>query len=173
MLVAVTGLGSVWSSRPGRDAASTDRFTREAAFFNTTGVVVDGTLRRRSRVYGEVRFNGSTVLSPHDPTNSMLHRVFRCPALSVWNGANRLLCERPVKATASSFLVVFTVDDVGRVTSSDRWRSDDSKIISWSESDNAQEFLLLMQPFSWIRTARGLFVFHANANGRGGGLVLE
>ena len=173
MLVAVTGLGSIWSCRPGRGAASTDRFTQQAAFFNTTGVRVDGTLRRRSRVYGEVRFNGSTGLSPHDPANSMLHRVFRCPTLSVRNGANRLLCERPEKAAASSFLVVFTADDVGLVTSSDRWRSDDSQVISWSESDNAQEFLLLMQPFSWIRTARGLFVFHANGNARGGGLVPE
>jgi hypothetical protein len=173
MLVAVTGLGSIWSFRPGRDTASTDRFTREAAFFNTTGVSVDGTLRRRSRVYGEVRFNGSIGLDPHDPTTSMLHRVFRCPALSVWNGANRLLCEQPVKAPASSFLVVFTADDVGRVASGDHWKSDDSQVISWSESDEAQELLLLMQPFSWIRTARGLFVFQANANARGGSLVLE
>ena len=173
MLVAVTGLGSVWSCRPGRDAASIGRLTREAAFFNTTGVVVDGTLRLRSRVYGEVRFNGSMGLNPHDPTTSLLHRVFRCPAVTVWNGANRLLCEGPVMTAASSFLVVFTADDVGRVTSGDQWRSEDSQVISWSESANAQEFLLLMQPFSWIRTARGLFVFHMNANGRGGGLVLE
>lgn len=173
MLVAVTGLGSIWSCRLGRDAARTDRFTREAAFFNTTGIVVDGALRRRSRVYGEVRFNGSMGLNPHDPTTSLLHRVFRCPALTVWNGANRLLCERPVKAAASSFLVVFTAHDVGRVTSGDQWRSDDSQVISWSESDNAQEFLLLMQPFSWIRTARGLFVFHTNASGCGGSVVLE
>jgi len=173
MLVAVTGLGSIWSCRPGRTAASIDRLTREVAFFNTTGVLVDGTLRRRSRTYGEVRFNGSMGLNPHDPTTSLLHRVFRCPALTVWNGANRLLCEGPVKSAASSFLVVFTANNVGRVISGDHWRSDDSQVISWSESDSAQEFLLLMQPFSWIRTARGLFVFHANGNGRGGGLVLE
>ena len=82
MLVAVTGLGSIWSCRPGRNAASIGRLTREAAFFNTTGIRVDGTLRCRSRVYGEVRFNGSTGLDPHNPATSMLHRVFRCPALT-------------------------------------------------------------------------------------------
>ena len=173
MLVAVTGLGSIWSCRPGRNAASTDRFTLEAAFFNTTGVLVDGTLRRRSRMYGEVRFNGSTGLNPHNLKASMLHHVFRCPAVGEWNGANRLLCGQPVQAAASSFLVVVTADNFGRVISDDQWRSDDSQVISWSESANAQEFMLLMRPFSWIRTARGLFVFHASANGSGGGLVLE
>jgi hypothetical protein len=78
-----------------------------------------------------------------------------------------------VQGAASSFLVVVTADNVGRVISGDHWRSDDSQVISWSESANAQEFLLLMQPFSWIRTARGLFVFHANASGCGGSVVLE
>ena len=173
MLVAVTGLGSVWSCRSGRNATSTDRFTREAVFFNTTGVHVNGNLRRRSRVYGEVRFNGNTGFNPHDPKTSMLHRVFRCPALSVWNGANRLLCDQPVQATANSFLVVFTADNSGRVIPGDHWKSEDSELISWSECDGAQEFMLLMQPFGWLRTVRGLFVFHADSNGRNGRFVLE
>ena len=173
MLVAVTGLGSVWSCRPGRDAATIDRFTRDAAFFNTTGVLVNGNLRRRSRVYGEVRFNGSTALDPHSLTTSMLQRVFRCPALSVWNGANRLLCDQPVQAAAIRFLVVFRADNVGRVISGDHWKSEDSELISWSECDSAQELMLLMQPFGWIRTDRGLFVFRPDVNERGGRLVLE
>ena len=172
MLVEVTGLGSVWSCRPGRNPASPNRFVREAAYFNTTGVLVDGKLRQRSRVYGEVRFNGGLGFNPHRP-DSVLHRVFRCPDPGVWNGANRLLCQEQVRTAADRFLVVLSADVVGRVIPGEHWKSDDSEVISWSECDSAQEVMLLMQPFGWIRTARGLFVFRPDSNRRNGKLVLE
>ena len=78
-----------------------------------------------------------------------------------------------VQAAAVRFLVVVRADNVGRVISGDHWKSEDSELISWSECDSAQELMLLMQPFGWIRTDRGLFVFRPDVNGRGGRLVLE
>lgn len=161
MLVAVTGLGSIWSCRPWQDPASPDRFGREAAYFNTTGVFIDGKLRRRSRTYGEVRFNGSSGFDPHRPA-SVLHRVFRCPDPVVWNGAIRLLCGQQVDTTPERFLVVFNDPELGRVRRTEHWTSEDSVLISWSECATAQEVLLLMRPFGWVRTDRNLFVLRTD-----------
>jgi hypothetical protein len=159
MLVALTGLGSIWSCRPGRNASSPERFGREAAYFNTTGVLLDGKLRRRSRIYGEVRFNGSADFDPHHPA-SVLQRVYQCSDLCVWNGATRLLCGRRVHASPEQFLVAVTDRELGRVTGMEHWRSDDSVVISRSECAAAQEILLLMRPYGWVRTDRGLFMLH-------------
>jgi hypothetical protein len=159
MLVALTGLGSIWSCRPGRNPSSPERFGREAAYFNTTGVLVNGKLRRRSRTYGEVRFNGSAGFDPHHPA-SVLHRIFQCPDPGVRNGAIRLLCGRQVHTRPEQFLVALTDLELGRVTATEHWRSDDSVVISWSECATAQEVLLLMRPYGWVCTDRGLFMLH-------------
>ena len=166
MLVAVTGLGSIWSCRPGRNASSPERFGREAAYFNTTGVLVDDKLRRRSRTYGEIRFNGSSSFDPHLPA-SVLERVYQCPDLCVWNGATRLLCGPRVHARPDQFLVALTDRELGRVTATEHWQSDDSVVISWSECVTAQEILLLMRPYGWVRTDRGLFMLHIDNRCRG------
>jgi hypothetical protein len=57
MLVTVTGFGSVWRHRFGKDENDSRRFAR-AAYFNTTGVPVNGTIRMRPKIAGHVRFNG-------------------------------------------------------------------------------------------------------------------
>ena len=45
MRVCVLGFGSVWRRRLGQDPEDPRRFAR-AAYYNTTGVVVDGRLRK-------------------------------------------------------------------------------------------------------------------------------
>jgi hypothetical protein len=127
---------------------------------------MDGKLRRRSRIYGEVRFNGSIDFDPHHPA-SVLERVFQCPGPCVWTGATRLLCGQRVHARPEQFLVAVTDSELGRATATERWRSDDSVVISWSECATAQEILLLMRPFGWVRTDRGLFVLRVDDRCRG------
>jgi hypothetical protein len=63
-----------------------------------------------------------------------------------------------VHASPEQFLVAVTDRELGRVTATEHWRSDDSVVISRSECTTAQEILLLMRPFGWVRTDRGLFV---------------
>jgi hypothetical protein len=46
MLVTVTGFGSVWRRRLGKNPDDPRRFTH-AAYYNTTGVQVDGKIRTR------------------------------------------------------------------------------------------------------------------------------
>jgi len=46
MVVAVTEFGSLWRRRFSRDEHHLERFAR-GAYFNTTGVTVNGSLRQR------------------------------------------------------------------------------------------------------------------------------
>ena len=80
MLVAVTAFGSIWRSRFRKDADDEERFAR-GAYFNTTGVTVEGSLRQRPRILGYVRFHGAGGLNPN---------VFECAAPGVWNEANKI-----------------------------------------------------------------------------------
>ena len=58
MLVRITGFGSVWSVRMCRDENDSHRFAR-SAYYNTTGIVINGKLRRRWTSGGDVRFCGA------------------------------------------------------------------------------------------------------------------
>src|SRR3989442_11941502 len=69
MIIGLEGFGSVWSTRNGA-------VTERTAFYNTTGIVLDGRLRHRSRLFGQVRFNGIGGFNPkHIEAN--IGRVFK------------------------------------------------------------------------------------------------
>src|SRR5262245_12048741 len=93
MLVAVNGFGSIWPRRFGEDTGSRTRYTRDAVFYNTTGVPVGGKIRARSRVYVVARFNGSSGFTPHNPER-MLNRVFECAEMCTRSNGNQVLFER-------------------------------------------------------------------------------
>ena len=68
MIIGLEGFGSVWSTRNGA-------VTERTAFYNTTGIMLDGRLRHRSRVFGQVRFNAMGGFNPqHIEAN--IGRVF-------------------------------------------------------------------------------------------------
>src|SRR6187399_325709 len=50
MLIGLEGFGSIWSVRMRLNA-------EPVAFYNTTGLLIDGKLRHRTRISGNVRFN--------------------------------------------------------------------------------------------------------------------
>ena len=76
MLVTLKGFGGIWEKRSGNNPAVPDAASR-AAYYNTTGVLVDGKLRYRWRVGGKIRFNGIGGFTPTNPVLS-LNRVFEC-----------------------------------------------------------------------------------------------
>ena len=76
MLVTVKGFGGIWEQRFGKNPANPKRFA-QAAFYNTTGVQVNGVVRYRWRIGGKIRFNGVGGFKPSDPPRS-LNRVFEC-----------------------------------------------------------------------------------------------
>lgn len=164
MRVAVNGFGSVWTRRFGKDADSRTRFTREAAFYNMTGVPVGGRIRARSRVYGVARFNGASGFTPHQPER-MLNHMFDCAGPDTWNNGNRVLFAALIAGPArpDSYLVTIHGGVVGWIDRDTTWKATDCFLISFSESDVHQEAMLLMPAFGWVRGANGLFVLNPDA----------
>ncbi len=159
MLVTVTGFGSVWRHRWGKDRSDPKRCAH-AAYFNTTGVPVNGTVRTRPKIVGHARFNGVGGFNPNRPLQ-MINCVFECPEPCVWQGQNKVLFERMLSAPVQPdyHLVVVKASEAGRMdVANPAWRSDDTLLISFSECRDKQEAMLLMPAYSWVRTAVGTFV---------------
>lgn len=159
MFVTVTGFGSVWRRRFGKDESDPRRFAR-AAYFNTTGVPVNGRIRTRSRIVGHIRFNGAGGFNPNRPL-AMVNRVFECAEPCIWKGQNKVLFKRrlPAPKQPDYFLVVVKSAAFGRIElGSPAWRSEGTLLISFSECREHQEAMLLMPPGAWLRTDLGRFV---------------
>lgn len=158
MLVTVTGFGSVWRRRFGKDLSDPKRFAR-AAYFNTTGVPVGGAIRTRPKIKGHVRFNGVGGFDPNYPLRT-LNTVFECAEPCIWQGQNKVLFKRMLSAPQQPdyFLVVVKACEVGHIDAgSPAWRSEGTLLISFSECRDLQEAMLLMPPGGWLRTDLGKF----------------
>ena len=159
MLVAVTGFGSVWRRRFSNNEHDPRRFAR-GAYFNTTGVMVNGQVRQRPQIIGYARFNGRGGFDPNHPSR-MVNRVFDCAAPCIWLGQNKLLFKRMLAAPEKpdGFLVVVRPALIGVLeVGSVNWRSDDSWLVAFSECRDQQEAMLLMPAYGWIRSQLGRFV---------------
>jgi hypothetical protein len=168
MLVAVNGFGSIWTRRYGKNPDSPTRFTRDAVYYNTTGVPVNGKMRTRSRVYGVARFNGASGFTPHHPEKT-LHRVFECPEPGTWNGGNRVLFGglTAEQGPPDCYLVTIQTSMTGWIDREQGWKASECFLISFSESDLDQEAMLLMPAFSWVRGTAGVFVLKPEAKKTG------
>jgi len=158
MLVTVTGFGSIWRRRFGSDPAGRSLFAH-AAYYNTTGVEVNGTLRTRPRVIGHARFNGAGGFNPNHPSR-MINRVFECDEPTVWQGQNKVLFKRLLRTAQQPdrFLVVVHPVEAGHIElAGGTWKSEDSMLISLSESRDQQEAMLLMPAYGWLRSELGTF----------------
>jgi hypothetical protein len=159
MVVAITGLGSVWRRRFGKDPDDPRRFAR-AAYYNTTGVPVDGTIRARSKVAGHARFNSTGGFNPNYPQR-LINRVFECDEPCVWQGQNKIFSKHMLAAPREPdfFLVVARQSEIGRLHVGDcGWKSDNGVLISFSECGDEQECILLLPANGWIHSDVGTYV---------------
>jgi hypothetical protein len=158
VLVTVKGLGSIWERRlaPGDDGRR--RFAR-AAFYNTTGVLVNGKLRYRWRTGGKIRFNVVGGFNPNQPLCSV-NRVFECKEPEVTAGGWMLVLfkqmprgpERP-----DFYLFVVTSEQTGGIDFAEGSVDDRVRIVAVSEDGCRQESMLLMPAYSWVRGGLGTF----------------
>ena len=163
MLISVLGFGSIWTRR----AADADQSRRlDAAYYNTTGILVGGTLRNRPRVYGLARFNGNSGFRPEREFEA-LGKVFECDSPCIWGGVPKvlfkMLLHRPAKPDA--YLVTVTADQSGGINKdpSAAWLHPDAQLISFSECRDQQEAMLVIPAFAWIRGGLGTFFLEPNA----------
>ena len=166
MLVAVTGFGSVWRHRLAKQTHENDR-SAQPVYYNTTGVLVNGSVRQRPQICGYTRFDAAGGFDPDHPSR-MIHRVFECAEPSVWMGCNKLLFKRVVRSgePPDSFLVVAKSEITGQLpVGAEGWRSADSWLLSLSECKGQQEALLLIPVRGWIRSNLGMFVLEPSRRG--------
>jgi len=158
MLVALQGFGSIWEGRFAGHVSEAKRFAR-AAYYNTTGVAVNGRLRYRWRIGGKLRFHSIGGFNPNYPWRA-LRRVFECAEPEPRHGWNQILCKRVLRAPERPDLYLFavTTERTGYVdVLSALWKADAVQVVSLSEDHGRQELLLLMPAYSWIRGGLGTF----------------
>lgn len=168
MLVKVLNFGTNWWARFGHDPQDPYRFTRHAAYYNSTGVRCGGKVRRHWIVPGLIRFNGVGTFNPHLPNRS-IGKTFGCSGPTFAFGGNRLLLDR--KASRSEvpecYLVVVTSDLHGRIDlPSNAWKSPSAAVIAASQLRNAQEAMLLMKVGDWVQTDCGVWQLMASEKAR-------
>ena len=159
MLVAVTEFGSVWRHRLGKCTHDNRRFP-QPVYYNTTGVVVKGSVRQRPRICGYARFDAIGGFDPNH-LSRMINRVFECEEPSVWMGCNKLLFKRMLTKgeRPDCFLAVVRPELTGALpVGTSEWRSPDTWLLSFSECSQQQEGMLLMPAYGWIRGDLGRFV---------------
>jgi hypothetical protein len=159
MPVTVISFGSSWWARFGRDVHDRYRFTRHAAYFNSTGLHSGSKVRRYWIVPGLLRFNGVGDFNPQFPDRS-IGATFECADLTFACGGNRLLfvrrirnCPRPyyyLLALASERCGAFDCRNSG-------WKSETAAPIAVSQHRDRVEALLLMRPGDWVKTSLGIW----------------
>jgi len=178
MLVSVLVFGSIWTRRVAKDARNRAgvRIT-EAAYYNTTGVLVGDKLRNRPCTYGVARFNGNSGFRP-DCIHQMLQKVFECEPPCVWDGHNKVLFKKLLSNSAKpdAYLLTITADQSGGINRDQAggWLHHDAHLISFSESGGQQEVMLVMPAHTWVRGRLGTFFLEPVAqNPRDARLILS
>jgi hypothetical protein len=159
VLVTVHGFGHIWERRFEKNLANPRRFA-QAAFYNTTGVLVSGKVRYQWRIGGKIRFNGVGGFTPSDPSRS-LNRVFECKDPETTRaGWTQILFKRMLSGPKRPdfYLFIVTAEYTGRLDiESPCWKADAVQVVSVSENADQQEAMLLMPAYSWVRGELGTF----------------
>jgi hypothetical protein len=167
MLVKILGFGSNWWARFGRDPQDRYRFTRRAAYFNSTGLRSGSKVRRYWIVPGLLRFNGVGDFNPRFP-NCCIGATFECADVAFAFGGNRLLFVRKIAGCAppDSYLLALSSERCGAFDCRNpRWKSETVFPIAVSQLQDRGEALLLMRPGDWVRTVLGVWQLRV-ADGR-------
>lgn len=174
MLVKVLDFGSNWWARFGRDAQDRHRYTKHAAYFNSTGLRCGAKVRRLWILPGLIRFNGVGDFNPQFPLRSV-GATFECTDLVCAFGGNRMLFQRRAERLAQPqyFLAVISSEKFGLFDwQTSHWKSDSVIPIAASQSRSRQEAMLLMKSFDWVRTTLGVWQLRPdNRSPRGAALA--
>src|SRR5882724_2354598 len=157
MLVQITNFGSNWWARFGYDPGDRYRYTRHAAYYNSTGVRCGRKMRRHWIVPGLIRFNGVGDFNPHFQSRA-IGATFCCTDLASAFGGNRVLFGRKIRVpeTPDCYLVVVSSEQFGIVDFHfPAWKSASVQAVAISVLRDKQEAMLLMKPGDWVSTSLG------------------
>ena len=169
MLVKILEFGSNWWARFGRDPHDRYRYTRHAAYFNSTGVRRGNRMRRYWAVPGLIRFNGVGDFNPHFPGRAV-GEIFECSDLFFARGGNRVLFRRKVAKSCRPdyFLSVLSSDRFGVLRFEGSDTSGSPTPLAVSRIGEKQEAMLLMKAGDWVRSTLGIWQLRVTSNLRHG-----
>ena len=166
MLITVENFGSIWERRRAGVPGSPDPLAR-TAYYNTTGVFVNGRFRPRWLVGGKIRFNAVGGFTADNPRRS-LRRVFECKESELASdGWTQILVRRKLGAPERPdfHLIVVTNESVGRIDiQSVCWKAESVQVVALSQNGDRQEAMLLMPAYSWVRGELGTFYAEPSGN---------
>ena len=148
MIVRVVSLGSLWQE------------SRRQHVFNSTGLEVDGRIRSRARVFGQIRFHPSD-LQQLIAGDRLCGSKWTATALCEYEGVRSMHLLRAARQRASVDWHVVTVSEelVGTLGPAS-WSEGATRVISVSESGSRQQVMLRTKPFSYLHGTAGTAVFH-------------
>jgi hypothetical protein len=169
MLVKILEFGSNWWARFGRDPQDRYRYTKQAAYFNSTGVRCGNKMRRYWVVPGLIRFNGVGDFNPQCPRRAV-GETFECSEFVFAGGGNRVLFRRKVAKSCRPdyFLSVVSSDRLGAIRLAGSDRSGSPTPIAVSHIGEKQEAMLLMKAGDCIRSTLGIWQLRVAPNLRHG-----
>ena len=158
MLVKILGFGCNWWRRYGADTCDRFRYTKHAAFYNSTGVQCGRKIRRHWVIAGLIRFNGAAALGRYG-LHSCIGQTWQCTEPVFALGGNRVVFEKKAgkgHEPPEWFLLVISADRFGSVQfESPQWKSAGANVIAASRLRDKRETMLLMQLGDWIETNLG------------------
>lgn len=159
MRVRIISLGTNWWSARPSDVANPFCFRRNAAWFNSAGLMY-GSRMRLCWVYpGQVRFNRSSGFNPDFPSK-VVGRVLECNEPNRLNGRMHLLVSRLLDSEVQPdrYLVSLTERMCGPIRFNQAgWKSDGVQLISVSLRRDRYEVMALMGKDDWIKSNVGLW----------------
>ena len=173
MLIRILSFGCNWWARFGHDPEDRYRYTRQAAYYNSTGVRCGNKIRRHWTVPGLIRFNGASDFNPHTPARS-IGQTFVCTEPVFALGGNRIVFERRISGNVAPdfFLLVVTSERFGLFElESEEWKSETARVIAASHLRDRQEAMLLMEPDGWVANNLGIWRLTATSHLAAGALL--
>ncbi len=159
MQIRILSLGCSWWARAGKDSNDPFRFTRRAAYFNSTGIVCGKKVRRHWVSAGMVRFNGTSGFVPQYPMR-VIGRVFKCSEVGIWLGGTRIVFQQISGRGYQDYcLVTLNSEEHGVIDLAvSGWKSERIKVIAISQLRNKQEVMLLMNIGDWVKSNCGTWL---------------
>jgi hypothetical protein len=175
MRVKILHFGSNWWSRFGANASDPYRFSRHAAYFNSTGVRCGRKMRRHWTLPGLIRFNGVGDFNPHFQSRA-IGNTFCCTDLTFAFGGNRVLFKQKIRNAQPPdyYQVVVSSEQFGAFDfRSPAWKSASAQAVAISALGDRQEAMLLMKPGDWVESNLGFWQLTVRQDLlHGAGLVL-
>ena len=156
MRIAVCGFGSMWSAR----AANA-----RPVYYNSTAIDTGKGLKPRPLIYGVVRIEAGTGINPlvrelkaHYATSQLIGKLLEGTGVREHDLRRQLTLHKRATGEPDAYLIAIRSYEFGAIDCAGAWKSSGVEVISFSEAGDEQEALLLISPYSWIRTARGSYM---------------